>query len=382
MVTALDRIAERAAPKLPTPGRVGQATAVEQSRAVAEVHAAIVVAQQCPRSIPAALAAMQESCKQPTLAERAFYRFPRAGKPVTGPSVHLARELARCFGNVQYGVSEMRRDDDAAQSEMQAWAWDVQTNTRSSLVFIVPHVRDKKGGPERLVDMRDIYENNANNGARRVREAIFSILPTWFTEAAKDICTQTLTSGGDKPLGQRVVETIALYDAVGVSIGQLEEKLGRKSGEWTAHDAAQLGVIYRAVDRGETTREQEFPPKRVTADEIIGKAAQPASADPADDDPDRPADRRQQKRLFALFGELGYPGDDRVARLAAANTLLPDLGRPGELESFNDLTWAEADALAAQLQDCIDSDDNDPQGALNALLDGPARDDTAGDGAG
>src|SRR5918998_422813 len=44
------------------PGRIGQATAVEQSRAVAEVEAAIIVAQRCPRNIDAALQAMEYSC--------------------------------------------------------------------------------------------------------------------------------------------------------------------------------------------------------------------------------------------------------------------------------------------------------------------------------
>jgi len=39
-----------------------QATAVEQARAVAEVAAAIQVAQQCPRDIRRAWAEMQEAC--------------------------------------------------------------------------------------------------------------------------------------------------------------------------------------------------------------------------------------------------------------------------------------------------------------------------------
>ena len=44
-------------------------------------------------------------------------------------------------GNVQYGINELRRDDSAGESEMRAWAWDVQNNTRSVRSFIVPHAR-------------------------------------------------------------------------------------------------------------------------------------------------------------------------------------------------------------------------------------------------
>jgi hypothetical protein len=254
------------------PARVGQGTAVEQSRAVAEVQAAIVVAQQCPRDINAAIAEMRQSCTQMYLAERAQFRFPRAGSTVSGPSVHLARELARCWGNIQYGLVEMRRDDEFGESEMQAFAWDVQKNSRTSSTFIVPHKRDQKGGPKQLTDMRDIYENNANNGARRVREAIFAILPPWFVEEAKELCAKTIRDGGGKPLNIRVADAIKAFEGIGVTADRIETKLTRPSGKWTEHDVAQLLVIFQSVQRGEVTVDEEFPEPRVTVDEITTPA--------------------------------------------------------------------------------------------------------------
>jgi hypothetical protein len=259
------------------PARIGQGTAVEQSRAVAEVQAAIVVAQQCPRNVQAAVAEMRQSCQQKGLAERAFFRYSRGGSTVSGPSVHLARELARCWGNIQYGLAELRRDDEYGESEMQAFAWDVQTNARSSQAFIVPHKRDVKGGPKKLVDLRDIYENNANNGARRLREAIFSVLPAWFVEEAKDICTRTITDGGGRPLPQRIADAIRLFEGLGVTADRIEQKLGRQSGRWTEFDVAQLGVTYKSVQRGEVTIDEEFPPEVVTVAEIAKPATQPAT---------------------------------------------------------------------------------------------------------
>lgn len=251
------------------PSRIGQGTAVEQSRAVAEVQSAIVVAQQCPRNIPAAIAQMEDSCRQKHLADRAFYRFNRGGDSgnVNGATVHLARELARCWGNVQYGLVEMRRDDDYAQSEIQAWAWDVQTNTRVSTTFIVPHKRFTKKGVTVLTDMRDIYESNANNGARRVREMVFSILPPWFVETAKDLCNKTLEDGAGVPLAKRISDGIKGFEGIGVTVDQMETKYG-PSGKWGAHTVAQLGIVYTSIQRGETTKDEEFPPTRVTADEI------------------------------------------------------------------------------------------------------------------
>jgi hypothetical protein len=262
------------------PARIGQGTAIEQSRAVAEVQAAIVVAQQVPRNINSAIAEMRQSCQQPFLAERAFFRYSRGSGNITGASVHLARELARCWGNIQYGLVEMRRDDDYAQSEMQAFAWDVEKNSRNSSTFIVPHKRDQKGGPKQLTDMRDIYENNANNGARRVREAIFAILPPWFVEEAKQICTKTLADGGGKPLPQRIADAIRAFEGIGVVQDRIETKFGRPSGKWTEHDVAQLLVAFQSIQRGEVTADEEFPLPRVTVDEIKQQAtAAPSSAE-------------------------------------------------------------------------------------------------------
>ncbi|MCZ7413106.1 hypothetical protein [Streptomyces sp. WMMC897] len=264
---------EHARAHAPAPSRIGQGTAVEQSRAAAEVQAAVVVAQQCPRNIQSAVAEMRESCKQMGLAERAFYRYPKGGQTITGASVHLARELARCWGNVQYGLTELRRDDEYGQSEMQAFAWDVQTNSRNSSTFIVPHRRDTRDGPKQVTDMRDIYELNTNQGSRRVRESIFAILPPWFVEEAKDICNQTLRNGGGKPLAQRVADAIKTFEGIGVTSDRIEARLERDSGKWTEHDVAQLIVIFKSIQRGEVTAEDEFPPQRVSVDEITGQAA-------------------------------------------------------------------------------------------------------------
>lgn len=272
---ALDRITS---PSVPTPEHVGQATAVEQSRAFAEVQAAVVVAQQRPRDITRAVAELRQSCGITAMAERAFYRYARGGTNVTGPSVHLMRELARCFGNVQYGIAELRRDDDNGLSEMQAYAWDVQTNTRSAQIFVVPHKRDKRSGAEKLVDMRDIYENNANQGARRLREQIRSVLPPWFVEEAVEACNRTLKDGGGKPLPQRIADAIRAFETVGVDVDRLERKLGRAKDRWNEHDIAQLTVTYKSLQRGEITVEDEFPDPRITAEEVLGKGRKPKAA--------------------------------------------------------------------------------------------------------
>lgn len=250
---------------------VSQSTAVEQARAVAEVQAAIVVAQQCPRDMDRALAEMRDSCGRMALAERAFYAVPNRGR---GPSVHLARELARIWGNIDYGVKELRRDDARGESEVLAYCWDQQTNVRSARSFIAPHARmvNKKRTP--LVDLGDIYLSNQNVGARAVRECIMSTLPPWFVEEAQDRCRATIERGEGKPLEQRKADMLAAFALIGVDQRRLEAKIGAPKGQWTAAHVADMLVVHRSITRDGQSVDELLPgAPKVSAAEIAGGAS-------------------------------------------------------------------------------------------------------------
>lgn len=235
----------------------GQATQVEQARAIAEVRAAVMIAMDRPRDRTAAIAEMREVCGIMGLAERAFFRVPRGGQQVNGESIHLARELARCWGNIDYGVKELVRDDAKGQSELLAFAWDLQTNARNEITFIIPHVRGKNNN--RLTGTQEIYENNASFAGRRLREAIFAVLPVWFKAEAADLCHKTLAEGGGKPLVQRIADLRAAFEAIGVTTEQLEQKRGRKVDNFLPEDVAALRVVYGSLKRDEVTIAEEFP---------------------------------------------------------------------------------------------------------------------------
>lgn len=261
---------EVAVPSAARADHITQATAVEQARAVAEVQAAIVVAQQVPRDIGRAETEMRQACSRLSLAKRAFYAVPNRG---SGPSVHLARELARIWGNIDYGVHELRRDDAAGVSEVRAFAWDQQTNTRSTRTFIVPHARMKGGRRQTLTDLTDIYLSNQNVGARAVRECVFTVLPTWFSDEAQDICHATLEHGEGEPLAERVTKMVDAFAGINVTVDQLEAKIGKLRAAWSPNDVAQMGIRYNTIRRGEVAVDDEFPPRRVTADDIGGDDA-------------------------------------------------------------------------------------------------------------
>jgi len=255
---------ERYLPSQQPAKRVSQTTSVEQSRAVAEVQAAVTVALQFPRDMQRAYAEMKAACGRLALAERAFYAVKNRGN---GPSVHLARELARIWGNVDYGVRELSRDDEAGMSEIQAYAWDQQTNVRSSRTFQVPHQRMAGGKRQPLTDLGDVYLNNQNIGARAVREAIFTVLPNEFVESAQDICHATLKNGDGVPLNDRIGKAVKAYAAIGVSVERLEARIGKKRGQWDAQQVADLGIWHTSITRDGVDADSLIPERAVELNE-------------------------------------------------------------------------------------------------------------------
>lgn len=271
----------RRTPAAPGPAPLSQATQVEQARAMAEVQAAVWVAQQNPRDMDRAYGDMRDACSHDGLAKRAFYSVPNRG---TGSTVHLARELARVWGNIRYGVRELHRDDAGGVSEVLAYAEDLQTNSRAERSFVVPHAKMVgKGADKRreaLVDLDDIYRNNQNTGAKAVRECIFGVLPNRFISEAEKIARKAMTGGDDgETLTDRVLKTIATFSGMGVSKRRLELRQQKKSGQWSDADIADLRIAYQTISRNESTADQLFPAEQIDA----GAIPEAPPVKPADD---------------------------------------------------------------------------------------------------
>lgn len=235
-----------------------EATKIEQARAVAEVAAAIQVAQSFPRDHDSVRAQMQRLCKSYAVAAEAFYEVPNRG---SGMSVNLARELARIYGNVDYGVRELSRTD--GHSEMQAWAWDQETNTRNTRSFIQPHEKSTRQGRKVLTDLNDIYLSNQNTGAKAVRECIFAILPGWLKAEAGALLEETLKRGEGVSLTDRVSEAIAAFAGRGVTQRQLEQRVKRPVAEWREEDVAALQRVWGSITRDGIAVTEFFPQEAV-----------------------------------------------------------------------------------------------------------------------
>ena len=225
----------------------GAVAAAGEAREIAEVKAAMAVAQMYPRDQRKAMDRILNSCARPTLAEKAQYAFARGGQEITGPSIRLAETIAQGWGHLQYGMRELSNVGGA--SEVEAYCWDLESNVRKSIKFTVSHVRNTKKGSYALTDSRDIYENVANNGARRVRACILAIVPGDVVEAAESACEQTLRAKVDTS-PERMLKLLEAFAAFGVDKEAIEKKIQRRMDTILPAQVVSLGRIYNSLRDG------------------------------------------------------------------------------------------------------------------------------------
>lgn len=250
------------------------AVSIESSRAVAEAQGKLLIAKRFPRDQFASYQNAMNACKRPSLAEKAIYSYPKGGQTISGPSIRLAEELARCWGNIDFGIKELSQKD--GESEMQAYCWDTETNTISSQTFVVPHVIDTRTGQKKLTTTRDIYENNANMAGRRLRSRILAVLPPDLVEDAVRECKKTLAGKNDQPIEDRVKKMVMLFQKFGVKPETIEKRLGRPIDTMTADDLSDFIGIYNSLKDGNSGIQDWFDIKangdraKALTDEIMG----------------------------------------------------------------------------------------------------------------
>ena len=171
-------------------------------------------------------------------------------------TIRFAEELARCYGNLDYGIKELSNSN--GQSEMQAYCWDLETNTMSLQNFTNKHIRESKYGNTELKSQRDIYELNANMGARRLRSRILAILPPDLVEECIQECRRTLAGDNSTPIIDRINKMVVAFQKIGVSKEQLEKRLNHTVESVTEEELVELTGIYNGIRTKETKVSEWF----------------------------------------------------------------------------------------------------------------------------
>jgi hypothetical protein len=228
---------------------------LQQTQAAAfaryEMEGALLVARRFPRNEDAAFQKLMKSCGRATFAADAAYSFPRGGEQITGPSVYLAKEAARVWGNIRYGADIIA--DDEQNRHIRGWAWDVETNSRTSADdYFAKLVFRKKGGWIKP-DERDLRELTNRRAAILVRNCILSLLPTDLVEDALAAAGRTIEKGVGDNIDEHRKKVLTAFGSLGVSVEDLESFLQHKIGQATPAEIANLRKIWKSITDGNST---------------------------------------------------------------------------------------------------------------------------------
>lgn len=233
----------------PVPGNAsGVMTTTANARETAEIQSMMVIAKQFSRDERRVLDLILNDCQRPSLAQKALYSYSRGGSEISGPSIHLAKAIAKRWGNMKSGIVELEQKN--GESICEAYALDLESNYKESKIFSVPHVRSTKKGSYRLEDPRDIYELVANNGSRRERACILSVIPGDIVDEAVEQCTRTLMATADVS-PENVKRMCEMFSSeFGVTREQIEKRIQRRIDSITPAQMVNLRSIYNSLKDG------------------------------------------------------------------------------------------------------------------------------------
>lgn len=241
------------APALPGNVNAG-AVSIEAQRAITEAQSKIQLAKMFPRNETEAFDRLMFACSHPGFAEEAFYSLPRGDKSISGPSIRLAEEIARLYGNFTYGHRELSRGN--GKSEVEVFAWDVENNNYTSRQITVMHVQDTKSGSYALRSQADVDTRIANIASKQLRGRILSLIPKWMLSEAVNQCRKTLAGGQDKEQRDARIQGLeARFAARGVDKKALEGYLGHPLKLITDDEIADLFGVYTAIKEGSPVNE-------------------------------------------------------------------------------------------------------------------------------
>lgn len=216
-----------------------------------EIQSAIVLAKRFPRDEDQAFQKLMKACNRSSFAEDAEYSFPRGGQPVKGPSVFLAREAARVWTNIRYGLTITRDDQNSRQ--IQAWAWDLETNTKISAEDDFRKLIFRRGKGWIEPDERDLRELTNRRGAILIRNCVLQILPKDLIEDALATCRETLRSNVAKDPDSARKKILVAFSELNVTAEMLAAYLGHPVAQSSPAEIADLRAVYKSISDGNTT---------------------------------------------------------------------------------------------------------------------------------
>jgi len=276
-----------------------------------------------------------------------FYRFPvrKAGGGqdfIEGPSIKLANDVARIFGNCAVEVRELDVGD--------AWVFyarftDIETGFSMERAYRQRKSQSsmKTKDADRQLDIA--YQIGQSKAIRNVITNGLQLYCDYAFEQAQNSLVQRI--GKDLPAWRtRTVEGLAKMP---VDLARVERTVGRAAKDWLAPDIARIVAMMKSVADGMTTTDEVFPPVQEVAPPSQGSPS--GTADAAAQDAGTADPEKTGARAPGSAEEEGGEDDpvliayERGRQAKAAGSTAKAL--PGEYRSED--RRAEADAWRSGL---------------------------------
>lgn len=241
----------------------GDAQSIIQLDAIekANVDTQVSTAKQYPRDITRALnnSIVMATIDQQT-AQTMGYALPRGGKPITGPSVHLAKLIVSNWGNIRAEAKVVQITDSQVVS--RGTCWDLENNVATA--FEVRRSIKGKNGQRFTDDMITVVGNAAN--AIAYRNAVFSVIPKAITDKVYQAAQHCITGdlSDDAKLLQRRTQCLKFFnDEYGISEAEVVKLCGKQTvNQIRGEEIALLIGIYQSLKDGDTTVDEIMKPIR------------------------------------------------------------------------------------------------------------------------
>lgn len=213
-----------------------------------------------------------------------FYRFPVKNKKtgrteyIEGPSIKLANELARRFGNNNV---DCRVQDLGDVWMIYARFHDLETGYSLTRPFQQRKSGSKLGGDDDARRLDIALQIGASKAIRNVIVNALQVLADYAFEEAKNSLIEKIGRDLDG-YRTKTIDRVAEL----VELNRVEAVIGRAAPDWLAPDIAKIIAMYRAIKDGMASVEETFPPLRTapgTAETIDAFVETPSPAAPAAD---------------------------------------------------------------------------------------------------
>ena len=249
------------------------------TKARAEVESQLIMARKFPRNEDDIRTKVLKTCRIYSFAEKAKYKKPQGKKYnestrsyeqqfVIGPSIRLAEELFRQWGNST--MEMMVLYENAKVRIVNCKAMDLQTLAISTGQFLIEKTVERKDAKFREVISERMNSNNEKIslvvatedevfskqnqiGSKYRRNLIMQLMPVWLVSEAIAMIDETIKAGIKENPDKAKLDMIDTFAKIGILPSDLEKYIGHPMAQINADEILELKDLCTAIGEGEAT---------------------------------------------------------------------------------------------------------------------------------